>query len=369
MLSTQAGYWHTLAKVIPILNREGFDSKLLEDITGIDSRTQNLWMMASSVFDSLKISSEMSDEEVNYFNDKSSGPVMLAEFRYIGEDDLRIPAAKYIVRHKLSAEDAERLARAVKDYERRTKEEVAGFSYSPGDCMALKFYRDAVEQEKDKLAFEAAIAKALAVPEVSSSALERIERLKNHEKEGEEQEAAEPGAGAAAARPVIEYMRFTDEEIGFRPIGVAGTYGEADGAAVKAVTSAGMNTKFGFFTETGGGHQWMVMPMWRVVAFAKNPVALYVPECSEVDVLAADLKKGEDHETQREGPAVILADKAFDGPVSESAWYLIQGEAGKAEMVEGARAAARPDEVLAKVLMVAKAPRAHKDSGEVPLQL
>lgn len=103
MVSSKAGYWHTIGKVgpssvcllghhpsifcsathcdvpnqrcsdascnhppqaIPILNRQGFDSKLLEDITGIDSRTQNEWMMSAAVYDSLAMSGQFTEQEV-----------------------------------------------------------------------------------------------------------------------------------------------------------------------------------------------------------------------------------------------------------------------------------------------------------------
>lgn len=66
MLSTQSGYWHTLGKVIPLLNRAGFDTKLLEDISGIDSRVQNQWMISGSVYDSLVISGLFTKEEVRH---------------------------------------------------------------------------------------------------------------------------------------------------------------------------------------------------------------------------------------------------------------------------------------------------------------
>ena len=70
-----AGHWHQLAKLLPALQRAGFDAAAVEDRTGVDPK------------------------------------------------------------------GALQLARAVKEHERRAGHK-EGFSDSPGDCLAFKFFRD-----------------------------------------------------------------------------------------------------------------------------------------------------------------------------------------------------------------------------------
>jgi hypothetical protein len=48
-LSAMAGKWHQLAKLLLPLQKAGFDSNLIEDITGIERKTQNTWMSAAQV--------------------------------------------------------------------------------------------------------------------------------------------------------------------------------------------------------------------------------------------------------------------------------------------------------------------------------
>jgi len=360
MLSARAGYWHTLAKIIPILNRAGFDGKLLEDITGIDSRTQNLWMMSASVYDSLKLSSEMSQEEVKYFDNMDQGPSMLSEFRFVGEDALRIPAAKFIAANKYGVEMSEKLARAVKDYERRTEEERAGFEYTPADCLCLKLYRDAVEESKaNEWMAKRSIEAALGIPSISETARARVERLAQGDWQTAAQDAVDEQADLG---PPLETLRFTDEEIGFRPIGVAGTYGEADAAKVMSVTTTSMDSQFGFFQETGAGHAWMTMPMWRAVAFAKQPFVLYVPETSSVAPLSSGNAKGS------EGPAVILVDKVFK-EVSADKWYILPGMPGPVELVAGRDVKQRASEVLGQVVTTAWAPKKNISTSDLPFKV
>jgi len=365
MLSTQSGYWHTLGKVIPLLNRAGFDTKLLEDISGIDSRVQNQWMISGSVYDSLVISGLFTKEELSYFDDMASGPEMLGELRFVDSTDRRMAAGKYIVKHRLNQEEAFRLARAVKDYERRKADETEGFLDTPADCMALKYFRDCVEQQKNEAELERALKKGLACPDLSPSATSKLQSFLTL--------ADAPEASAESARalpvPTFEYVRFTGDEIGYRPIGIAGTYGQLDAMGVEQVTVSKTSTDFGFFSETGGGHKWMVMPSWRAVTFAKRPYGIFVPECSQVQVLSRDLHQGSEvsaKQSAKDGAGVVLVDKDF-GAIDDACWYIAPSAAGPVELVPGSQTAGRP--VLGRVLLVVKTPKRAQGVQDLPLQL
>ena len=51
------------------------------------------------------------------------------------------------------------MARAVKDFDRRSDEERKGFEYTPPDCLALKYYRDV-----SALSFPPVIRQTLQAP-------------------------------------------------------------------------------------------------------------------------------------------------------------------------------------------------------------
>ena len=76
----------------------------VEDITGIDTRQQNLWLMAGAVYDSLIVSGEIDEKKASYFNHMEDGPAMLSEFRFASADELRGEAANYIIDNGLEAE-------------------------------------------------------------------------------------------------------------------------------------------------------------------------------------------------------------------------------------------------------------------------
>jgi len=367
ILSTQAGYWHTLAKVIPLLNRAGFDTKLLEDISGLESRIQNQWMMSGAVYDSLKLSGQFSEEELAYFNNMESGPEMLGEFRFLDSSEQRIPACKYIVRHKLDKDASFRLARAVKDYERRREEEREGFLNTPADCMAMKYFRDCVEQQKNAYSLERALRMGLACPELSETARAKLESFLTPT---EDAQLASNGVPEVPV-PAFDYVRFTDDEIGYRPVGIAGTYGQVDAAGISRVTTTKVSTEFAFFNETGAGHPWMVLPSWRSVAFARSPYGIFVPEISDVAVLARDMAQGMDNSSKKtpptkDGSGVILVEKEV-GALDERKWYIVGGIMGPVEMVPGNDAQGR--EVLGQVLLVVRPPRRAQGVKEMPLQL
>lgn len=49
-----------MGRMIPLLNLKGFDSKLIEDITGISALIQSRWLIAGEVFTSIMRSGEVS---------------------------------------------------------------------------------------------------------------------------------------------------------------------------------------------------------------------------------------------------------------------------------------------------------------------
>eukprot|EP00884_Botryococcus_braunii_P023077 jgi/Botrbrau1/9453/Bobra.0252s0074.1 len=129
---------------------------------------------------------------------------LIYEMRFLPVE-ARPPAAIYILDNNLSPAEATTLSRAIKDHERRNawKE---GFTDHPGDCLAYKYYRDAIEvrKEKEKLSL---VEKGLAVA-VSESAIEQLNKLVQEE----------IPKIASATRALLQIVRLTKEEVGFRPV-------------------------------------------------------------------------------------------------------------------------------------------------------
>lgn len=48
-LKTGAGYWHELAKLLPALQRLGFDAQAVELATGLERPLQSVWAISEQV--------------------------------------------------------------------------------------------------------------------------------------------------------------------------------------------------------------------------------------------------------------------------------------------------------------------------------
>ena len=162
-LQSQSGHWYELATYLPKLQREGIDGAIVEEMTGIDRRQQNVWSNASMVYGSLRKGGKVANLE--YF-DLAGTEYLLYELRFLSIEQ-RAKAANYIVEQELDPQESLVLARAIKEHERR-KGEKEGFSDSPADCLAFKYYRDALEnQGGDDM--KTYIEKGLAVAETDAA--------------------------------------------------------------------------------------------------------------------------------------------------------------------------------------------------------
>jgi hypothetical protein len=153
-LQAQAGHWHELAKLLPALQAKGVDAFAVEEATGLERKTQNLWSSSSSIYDTLKKSGLVSDEIVAYY-DVPGAEVLLHEIRFLSLKQ-RAAAAEYIAENALDEAQCTILARAMKEHERRNGRR-DGFSETPQDSLAYKYYRDALECRDQEAA--ASIAK------------------------------------------------------------------------------------------------------------------------------------------------------------------------------------------------------------------
>ena len=182
-LQAQAGHWHELAKLLPALLAKGVDAFAVEEATGLERKLQNLWISSASIYDALKSSGLVKNDIMAYY-DNDGAEELLHEVRFLSLRQ-RAAAVVYIAENSLDPIDCKVLARSMKEHERRngTRD---GFSDSPEDCLAYKYYRDALEcRNQDDAIRIAKKALALVQTEEGRAKLVRtyfsffLRRLKN----------------------------------------------------------------------------------------------------------------------------------------------------------------------------------------------
>jgi hypothetical protein len=203
-LRSLAGHWHELARFLPALQRAGYDSVAVEEATGLERRVQNVWNTAAQVYESVK--GVLPPDQLAHFD--VEGEVLLYELRFLSVRQ-RAPAAAYIVENNLSPAEAQVLARASKEHERRAGHK-EGFSDTPGDVLAYKYWRDALEcRRQDDV--DACARKGLAVADTDEARAKLTTLL-------------EDDAGPVISLPtaILTILRLSRDELGFRPLAVAG---------------------------------------------------------------------------------------------------------------------------------------------------
>ncbi|GLC33519.1 hypothetical protein PLESTM_000080200 [Pleodorina starrii] len=381
-LRARAGHWHELAKFIPALNSKGYNSAVIDEITGITPAEQNKWVVSATVYESVKASPAVPAEVLRRFN--GEGVDLLYPFRFLSAER-RVAAAQYIVEQELDPTMCEVLARSMKEYERRVPER-AGFTDHPADCLAFKYLRDALECRKR----EDAVAKVELGLQVAltEGARQRLEELLE-----EKPDASESSSSVAAS---LVLLRLSPDELGVRPVCVAGELGQVQPEDVQAAPRTSQSGAFGIFTMDTSGPQgeaeasssgrtstssrspwgWVALPQWRALSMARHPVALTLRDCSAVAaVLAGSKAKTDDDKRRLQGPGILVVDKAPETfqQVDEAAWYVGVPEAGRAlQMMDGRRAAAAAARgaLFGAVLFLARPPvKETVDRGTDLLQL
>lgn len=160
-LQAQAGAWHQLARFLPTLHREGFDGYVIEEATGLERKLQNIWTSAVSIYDSLVKSNSVEPSVMSYY-DAPGGEMLLHELRFLSTPQ-RTVAVTYIAENEFDTAQCAVLAKAMKEHERRGGRR-EGFTDSPADCLAYKYYRDALECRKVE-DIETCVQKGLKVVE------------------------------------------------------------------------------------------------------------------------------------------------------------------------------------------------------------
>lgn len=342
-LRSFTGHWHQLAKLLPALQRAGFDGPAIEEATGLERKIQNVWGTAAQVYESIKAPGLLPPGALEHFD--AEGEYLLYELRFLSIAQ-RAPAAAYIAQHNLSPHESMVLARAIKEHERRNGRR-EGFADTPADALAYKFYRDAMECRR-KEDIETCARKGLAVAETEEARARLAEML-------EEQE----GPSFALPTAILTTLRLARDELGFRPLAVAGDLQTASADQVLAAPKVASEGVFGNFRVPphGAGYEWVALPNWSVLTLAGHPVALMIENCADVArIREASTAKTEDELKRLSGQGVVVVDiAAGGGAVQPSQYYLVADGYGRLDLAPGGEAegAAR---VLGPILFLARPP-------------
>ena len=344
------GKWHELAGYLPKLQREGIDGSIVEEMSGVDRRTQNLWVNSSMVYASLKKSGSMSEDTLAYF-DQDGGHLLLSDLRFLSVDQ-RVATAQYIVSQRMDDQQSTVLARAVKEHERR-KGENEGFSDQPADCLAYKYYRDAIENKRQE-EVEVYITKGLevAVTEGARGALEGLAK-------SVEMEVAVAEGGKKEVK--LDVVRLLKEESGYRCIPVVGNLGGLDVEVVRRAPVARTSGVFGIveFDASGGdvsAYSWASVPSWSATAGAGRLVAVEVTNCAGVKAIRSTSGVSTEKDALKiMGEGLVLVDLEDTGDINGDveSYYIGKGKDGAFDLltldeIQG--------DVLGKVVLVCRPP-------------
>ena len=120
ILRDRRGLWHEYAACVTSLNRSGYTSATIDESTGMTGVEQNTIVVATQVFNSLKASG-LSEEKLRTF-ETMGGAEVLYETRTLSSLQ-RLQAAEYMIDQGLDPKFSREVAKAMKEYERRKRDE------------------------------------------------------------------------------------------------------------------------------------------------------------------------------------------------------------------------------------------------------
>ncbi|KAG6553916.1 hypothetical protein Mapa_004833 [Marchantia paleacea] len=163
MLSSGMGSWQERAGYVKEVQQLGVTSEELYEFSFVGVVKQTAMVVALQVYDSV-VQSGASAETLEWFDEDRVETLYALRTLSAGQ---RKTAADFVTKNSLNVEEAQELAKAIKDHERRPQGR-EGFTAAAGDCLAYMCYRGAVES-KDAEARSAFVERGLRVAETDSA--------------------------------------------------------------------------------------------------------------------------------------------------------------------------------------------------------
>eukprot|EP01025_Chloroclados_australasicus_P038808 TRINITY_DN4007_c1_g2_i1.p1 TRINITY_DN4007_c1_g2~~TRINITY_DN4007_c1_g2_i1.p1 ORF type:complete len:511 (-),score=77.39 TRINITY_DN4007_c1_g2_i1:393-1925(-) len=351
-LQALAGKWYDLALFIPRLHENGYEAQILSEITGLFPSQQSKWVASAHIYNYLK-QDGVSEETLLYF-DGHDGPELLYELRYLTAEQ-RVLCIDYIVMNNYDARQCRLLARAMKDYDRKS-DMVLGFEENPGDILAFKYYRDVLESKEEE-AIDTLIQKALKVAE-SDTAKDRIKSIR---------EFSEDLESALELKKALTVLRLEPDELGYCPIPVLGKLGKVSHEVLPSAPKSAAEGVFGIFEipPSQTEQSWVALPMWKALVKSQRPIALQIPDVSTnsllMQIIGAFQQAGQQQFT---GPGLIVFDLKLernrDGQIQTQAeeFFIVKDDEGMLQLKAGVQLEDdMDDDIMGQVLFLCRPPK------------
>ncbi|PKA66429.1 hypothetical protein AXF42_Ash007127 [Apostasia shenzhenica] len=358
ILRGRLGLWHEYGPLISSLSRDGFTPPTIEEITGISGVEQNSLSVAVQVRDSLLFSSF--DPDLLAFFDAASGADLLYELRFLNASQ-RTAAARHVVEHQFDANEAQELARAIKDFPRRRGDDgwECFSADSPGDCLAYTDFRLSREwlAEADRLAVLEKAMEEVETEEARRRIKEEMDEGRKGGKEGEEMEKA-----ARVSVPVVR-LRYGEvaeaTSVVLLPACRSTDGEEGMGAAPAWCKGEG---EMGVVTADKEWRRWVVLPAWGPVAAVGKRGAGVVVEFGDGRLLPWRRERwGKD-----EAVLVVVDRMRVNVGREEEGYFLVGGggEEGKELAVERGRKLLEmgKTQAIGALVLVVRPPKEEEDN-------
>jgi hypothetical protein len=254
-LRRKEGTWVDWGKTCQELQKAGYTAQTIFEETGIESKYQNLTIVAAQVFESIR--GEGASEAIqSYFQGPRSD--VLYEFRILNHKQ-RFAAAELAMDKHLDVDEAHEVAKAIQNFSCYSTPP-RGFTATPGDAVAYQCWKIA-RGKKDLQERSRLIARGLKFAH-SSTAREQIEGL-----------LSDFTVVSAERAPLLPIYRLEEEEQLARIIPVAGTLPLklADLQGVSPLEEVQPFRLVQFSREV----TCIPIPGWQAVLKAKDPVAIF----------------------------------------------------------------------------------------------
>ncbi len=253
-LRQKQGNWVEWGHACAKLQKAGYSPQAIFEATGFEPIQQNQIIVGSQVYASLENAEAAVPVRSHYAN---RGSDILYELRLLTHAE-RAAAAELILSHKLDANDAREVARAIKEFS-RLRNLPDGFSDHPGDALAYYCWK-LVRQKTDLQERSRLIAKGLKFAH-SETARKQIEQL-----------LVDFSVVPKHPAPILPFYRLESEEELPRIVPVVGQMPltPVDLQAVPIVEETGPFRMVKF----AGQQAWVPLPGWQILLNAEDPVVI-----------------------------------------------------------------------------------------------
>ncbi|MBD2435046.1 MULTISPECIES: RuBisCO accumulation factor 1 [Fischerella] len=169
-LRQKQGNWVEWGQACAYLQKAGYSPQAIFEATGFEPVQQNQVIVGAQVYNSIEKVGASQDVISHY---QQRGSDILYELRLLTQEE-RAAAATLTFQHKIDADEAREIARAIKDFS-RFRNPPEGFSQHPGDAVAYQCWKLA-RQNSDFQTRSRLIAKGLKFAHTQTGR-QKIEQL------------------------------------------------------------------------------------------------------------------------------------------------------------------------------------------------